>query len=122
MRWTGQLIACLCLVGCLSTDCSTNVQVESTSPDDKQVATLFTRKCGAGSDVAQVVSIRPAGSKFSGNKVNLEVFVIRGEHSIAVRWEGAKRLIIERPALDRQIFKELKSWNDVEVIAQTPSG
>lgn len=59
----------------------------------------------------RAVSIRPAGSKFEGD-VEEDVLRIQGEHELTLQWTDASRLVIRRPPITNEIFKELKSWKE----------
>lgn len=111
------LVLCFCLssVGCLSSDCENTVLAEVNSPDGKKVASLFEHGCGATTPFVQVVTIREYGTRFEGNDTEDFIFTMQGQQKIEVQWEGDNRLVIKRPPNAGDIFKELKSWNGVEI-------
>lgn len=112
------LIAWVGAAGCVRSECGNEVLSEVASPDNRHVATVFLHDCGATAPLARVVSIRAAGSAFDGNDLDEYVLTMQGQHEISVRWDGADQLVIRRPPVASDIFKELKSWGDVQVTTE----
>lgn len=104
--------------GCSETTCSNQVVSETSSPDHKEVARLVRRDCGATTDWVYGVVIRDSHSSTQADSIADFVFTIRGEHKIGMRWASANRLIITRPQLKQDVFKELKTWNGIEIVYQ----
>ena len=112
------MIAYMLVAGCVGSQCGNEVLSEAASPDIKYVATVFERNCGATAPYARVVSIRPVGSEFDGNDMGEYVFTMQGQHDVTVQWTTANRLVIRRPAITGDIFKEVHNWKDVEVVTE----
>lgn len=115
------LFFCMALAACVGSPCDNSVLSESVSPDKRYIATVFSHDCGATAPFARAVIIRAVGSKFEGNNVDDYVFTIRGDHAVNVLWSGPNQLIIERPEVANDIFKELKTWKDVRIELRSPS-
>ncbi|MFA0813729.1 hypothetical protein [Microbulbifer epialgicus] len=82
---TLHVLLVLFLSGC-SDLCSVDLLGESKSPDEKYIATVFERNCGATTPFVRVVSLRYAGSEFSPEEVDDWVFTIHGQSDINVSW------------------------------------
>jgi hypothetical protein len=120
VRFALALLFCAMLSACVGSPCDNSVLSEAVSPDKKYIATVFAHDCGATAPFAKAVVIRTAGSEFHGNDVDEYVFTMRGDHAVSVHWDGPNQLVIERPAIASDIFKELASWNDVRVEQRSP--
>lgn len=108
-------VFCIIAAGCFGPVCGNVVLEESISPDGKKVASLFERNCGATTNYVQVVIIRESESSFEGNKTEDFIFTMTGQQKIEIQWENANHLVIKRPSNANDIFKELKSWEGIEV-------
>lgn len=95
-------------------ECHTEVVREVASPDGAYVATVFERDCGATTDYARIVAVRKKKERFRGDRSD-DVFVIRGREEVDVNWENNRHLVIVRPRRTDAIFKQLASWNEVQV-------
>ncbi len=108
--------AALQLSGCKSLvfTCEDTIKTEAKSPDGKNVAVLFERDCGATTDVSTIVSLRSISTKLDEQEGR--VFVIEGQHQIALVWEENTRLRIDcsRCSTD-DVFKQEKKWHDVSI-------
>ena len=106
---------CTMLAACSEPECGNQVKSETESPDKRLVATHFERNCGATTQFVQVVSIRPIGSLFDGNNTDEFVFTMQGNHEIDLHWMNASQLVIGRPSIRVDIFKERESWRDISI-------
>lgn len=120
MRSLVYLIFCLVVTACVGSPCGNTVLSQTVSPDNKYVATVFKHDCGATTPFVRVVTIRAVGREFEGNDVDEYVFTMRGDHAISTHWNSPKHLVIRRPEVASEIFKELKSWKDVHIEAEPP--
>jgi hypothetical protein len=75
------------------------------------MATVFERNCGATTDYVTAVSIREAGTAFSGDRWG-DVFRIKGLPRVSVSWAGPRVLVIKRPPLTDKIFAQELNWKN----------
>ena len=97
-----------------SVACDDKVESKSVSPNQKYVATLFVRNCGATTDYSTIVKINPAATTSTDD--GDQVFVARGDFDVQMIWQNdsAIRLSCQRCKTD-DIFKQDKSWRDVAI-------
>lgn len=105
----------LALQGCAPKfDCSDDIKSEVTSPAGKVIATYYERDCGATTDTATRINLRPAFSKFNADEGL--VFVSEGRFQVKLIWDSDRSLRVECPnCKPRDIFKQEKSWAGVSV-------
>jgi len=94
--------------------CDDKIEAVSKSPNEKYLATLFVRNCGATTDYSSIVKINPASTS-STNDQDL-VFIVRGDFDVRMIWQddSSIRLSCEECKTD-DIFKQDKSWRDVTI-------
>src|SRR4051812_41299549 len=105
------ILCVLLIVGCSKDQCGNEVKMEVISPDGKHIATLFERNCGATTRFDQVVTIRNNGSDFSGGDPENFIFTMVDRPRIKIEWNGATNLLISRPNIEKDIFKQLMFWD-----------
>jgi hypothetical protein len=106
---------CLAAVACIRSDCDNVVLREAQSPDNRLVASVSERNCGATTPFVQVVSLRAEGSPFNGDDLDSVIFTMRGRAKVEVQWTADKELVIKRPEVKSDIFRETKNWKGVTV-------
>jgi len=105
------------VVGCNSVSsalCKDDVQTASASPRGNFIASVKLRDCGATTDFSSVISIKDVGG--SSQISEEDVFVLRGDNAISIKWIDDNTLKVECEECDpKNIFKKLESWNRVEI-------
>jgi Family of unknown function (DUF5412) len=112
------VIVCTLFLGCcsfsLTGDCNNTIKSEVKSPDEKYVATLYVRDCGATTDFSTIVSLRAGSANFNGEEGR--IFVIKGQPQVNILWTDKTSLRIECiKCSPDEIFKKEKSWEDINV-------
>lgn len=97
------------------TDCDNEVLQEATSTNGQLVATAFERGCGATAPFTRVVSVRPGGARFDGEKRDEWVFMIQGQPDIRLTWGGPERLTVKYGGGGGRIVRQAMVWNGVAV-------
>lgn len=111
------LLGALLLSGCGV--CGEDKLAETSSPDNKYVATVFRRGCGATTGFLFHVNIRDSNGSFSADHRGAiedgQIFLTR-EGKIDINWKGNKNLQISCTGCpkDRKPTME-SSWNDVSI-------
>lgn len=118
MRRSVLSLLCLAaLVGCDDRSflftCSDTVQSEAHSIDDRYVATVFERDCGATTDYSTNVSLRDSVEPFDSSQDENIVFTVGSQTTINVEWTAENALVLV--ASTENIFRRLESWRDVRV-------
>ena len=93
--------------------CADEVKREVKSPTGAYIATFFERDCGATTDFAAHVNLRPSKAQFDGRQFS-SVLVIKGRPEIDLEWKDDSRLSISYSG-GSQIYKKLDSWNAVHI-------
>lgn len=76
-------------------DCDDEIQFESKSPDNKYVATVFVRNCGATTSFVTHVKIRTSDKSFIGSSDNGYAFETKDRPEILLNWENERQLTIK---------------------------
>jgi len=110
--------AAFLLVGCggsggsIFSGCDDTINSEVLSPDQKWIAAVFTRNCGATTDYSTMVYIRKHGDKFDPSQQGI-VFVASGEHPLELAWESPTQLVIKHPRI--VVFSKKTSWSKIQL-------
>lgn len=83
----------LVLAGC--NPCQYGVQKEIRSPSGKMVATIYQASCGATTDFATALSIRPSDKSFRPSE-NLALS-IAGQQTLSLSWLSDSELVVVLP-------------------------
>lgn len=83
----------LLLAGC--DPCSYGVQNEIRSPSGKNIATIYQTDCGATTDFATALSVRPSGKPFRPS-TNLALG-IPGQQPLSISWLSDSELVVAVP-------------------------
>jgi hypothetical protein len=102
----------------LSSGCANKVLSEIVSPDERYIATVFERSCGATTPYTRIVSVRFKGASFDAASDTSWVFETEDQPTIRVQWLSREKLSVEtdgysRTPKDQRI--RLARWRDVEV-------
>lgn len=98
----------------LASDCEDAIKIEAKSPDGKYVATLYERDCGATTDFSTIVALRDHSANFKGD--DLGVVIVKGQHKFDLVWDGNTKLHLQcHDCRSDEIFKEEKTWKNVEI-------
>lgn len=111
------LFAVLVLAGCGA--CSEDQLTEISSPDNRYVATVFRRGCGATTGFLYHVNIRTANGSFKadyrGTIENGQIFLTR-EGRINISWKDDKVLQVSCSGCPKDPKPMMESsWKDVSV-------
>jgi hypothetical protein len=93
--------------------CGEEILSEQKSPNGALVVSLFRRNCGATTDYATGLSIRPVGTDFDPSARD-EVLLIDGDVPLAASWTGVDKLAVVVPK-DADIFRREQDWNNVTI-------
>jgi hypothetical protein len=112
----------LMLTGCVV--CGEDKLSETSSPNNKYVATVFRRGCGATSGFLYHVNLRRSDNSFSSDNTGVieegQVFLIR-EGKIKISWNDDKNLRITCEGCPKDRKPTMESlWNDVTVSYDFP--
>jgi hypothetical protein len=107
--------------------CSDRVVGESNSPDQKWIAAILERRCGAEAPFITQVNLRAAGPLqrgfFSGQAQQGTVFMVEQDAAgagIAVDW-SADILTVRCPRCNLRFIRQGdQQWNDVKIQYQMP--
>jgi hypothetical protein len=78
------------------------------------MATVYERDCGATTDFSTIVNLRESSAKFNGD--DLGSVIVKGQHRIDLIWDGNTKLRLQcRDCRQDEIFKQERSWKDVEI-------
>lgn len=94
-------------------ECVDKAQKEVPSPNGIYIATIFERDCGATTDFAAHVNLRPNREHFDGQKFS-SVLILRGRPQIALEWKDDTHLAI-RYSESQQAFRKSATWNQVHI-------
>lgn len=103
------------VVSC-SSECGNEILKQEISPGKSFVATLFERNCGATTSFSQVVILSMADDEFNGDQVENYIFSMVGNYNIDLKWKNNTQLVISRPNIDKDIFKNESLWNGITII------
>ena len=107
------LIAFLFLQGCFSFFCKDDRIGEVVSPDQKRVATIFVRDCGATTDFATRVEVRWRSSDRGDED---SVLGVEGEPDIQVHWLDDKTLAVKCDQCDEEkIYRRVTKIGNVNI-------
>ena len=106
--------------GCASDRCDEHFKIDSQSPEQYLVATMYVRDCGAFSETVSHVNLREKGEKLSPDARGListgEVFAAQGNHTIYLIWKDERHLSIECVGCGaKQVLKKEASWKEVQI-------
>ena len=87
---------------------------EAASPDNRHIATVFTRNCGATTGFTTHVTVRPQGTKLDEDSPNL--LMLEGRPTVRIKWNKANVLQIERPPERKLILEQIIIWGDLDII------
>ena len=111
-----KLVTCILALSSLQCSLPSSVACDDKveSSNQKYVARLFVRNCGATTDYSTIVKINPAAT--TSTDYGDQVFVARGDFDVQMIWQNdsAIRLSCQRCKTD-DIFKQDKSWRDVAI-------
>jgi hypothetical protein len=121
-----QFLIMLCLAsailgGCLF-DCGDTINLEKTSPEQKYVATVFERDCGATTDYSTIVVLRRFKRSFDPESGR--IFIVKGRVPVTLTWTDPNRLLVKCPECapegemnkpQDKVFKREKEWNGVSI-------
>jgi len=116
------LVAALLLGGCGV--CGEDKLAESSSPDNKYVATVFRRGCGATTGFLYHVNIRSFDGSFSADHRGViedgQIFLTR-EGKINISWKDDKTLLVTCTGCPKDRKPSMtSSWNDVSISYELP--
>lgn len=97
-------------------DCQDSVLQEKHSPDEKYIATLIERNCGATTDYTTIVNLRRGGAELDSKKDN--VLVLEGKRSVTLLWNGENQILLVYSAKD--IFHKERKWAGIRVVHRQP--
>jgi hypothetical protein len=104
---------CFFLQGCFSFFCKDDQIGEVMSPDQKRVATIFVRNCGATTDFATRVEVRWRSSDRADDD---SVFGAEGRPDVQVRWLDDKTLAVKCDQCDeKQIYRRVTKIGSVNI-------
>lgn len=109
---------CAVLLSSCMNPCGNTVLRELSSPDQRYVATVFERDCGATTRVATIVVIRPGDDPFTGDDPVDYVFTTRGEYDIRIEWKDVSHLTIILPLGGGEFHTIHRAWRDVHITYQ----
>jgi hypothetical protein len=119
------LVICVAITACSqnakvqifnSTDCADELVRTGKSSDQKFVATLIRRDCGATTAPSNIVFLKNS-TDISGKDGSWgeAVYVSRGDASILLTWSGAA-LRIEAPSSGSDVFLSKNQWGVVPIV------
>jgi hypothetical protein len=109
------LLSNLVCCGCLTIRCSDDVKANSSSPDDKYIATLYERNCGATTDFTTIVNLRSSKEKFDSEKG--DIVIIEGRRQVNILWKDERTLQVEcKDCRSEDMFKRESVWGDIEIL------
>lgn len=113
---TFALVLCSFQCGCSSLfPCEDRIESESRSPNQKYLATLLVRNCGATTDFSTIVKLDAESWIPIGNKNN--VFVVNGDPDVRIEWQDDTTLKITCATCQAdQTFKNEGAWRDVKIL------
>ncbi len=108
------LMVALC--GCID-PCGDEILQTVVSPDQRTVATIYVRDCGATTSEVTHVHLHGRFGWFSNEDWDNVVLSLRYRHSLKIQWQGSSRLVItcDQPAKDGETFRMARGWRDVVV-------
>ncbi len=115
MRNKGSLLLCVAtltvlVLGCA---CSDDVSVEAITPDEKRIATVFVRNCGATTDYVTHVAVNWRSSERNNDDI---VFTLAGDNAVKVIWSDNNTLRIAcKDCSESKIFKLVTKTGDIVV-------
>lgn len=115
MRNKGSLFLCVAaltflVLGCA---CSDEVSSEVISPDEKRIARVFVRNCGATTDYVTHVAISWRSSERTNDDI---VFTLVGDNEVAVEWSDNRTLRIScKDCEDTNVIKRVTKFGDTTV-------
>lgn len=95
--------------------CENDPYAKSTSPDGKQVATLFVRGCGATTGWSAQVSVHPSSRKLDNRIGN--IIVTRGPTKLTewqLKWQTSDHLLIVMPN-GTQIVRVVEKLDSISI-------
>ncbi len=123
-RWTERylrslFVSIILLQGCtipFLDRCDDQITREAASDDDKFIATLYVRNCGATTDYSSIVSLREKTSEFDGDADANIIFVAKGRQTIGFNWVSPNEIRVQcNTCVSGDIFKHEHSWKTVQI-------
>jgi hypothetical protein len=106
-------VTVLFLQGCFSFFCKDDQIGEVMSPDQKRVATIFIRNCGATTDFATRVEVRWRSSERADDD---SVFGVEGRPTVQVYWLDDKTLAVKCDQCDEaHIYRRVTKIGNVNI-------
>src|SRR5213594_166951 len=105
---TSLLLTCDCSL------CGDTPKSRALSTDQKLVATVYERNCGATTDFSSMVNVQGSSQKFDGDEY--QVFVAKGRYDNTVQWAGPKELtVLCEECARNNIYKEVTVLGDIDI-------
>ncbi|MDH0864095.1 hypothetical protein [Mitsuaria sp. GD03876] len=111
-------LALVILAGCSpifdEDGCKSSAILAAKSADEKYVATIADRDCGATTARAKIVYLRAADASVPTNEYGEPVYIYAGQANIAMEWESGT-LVIKSTSKGDNVFLAKRSWRDVDI-------
>ncbi len=98
--------------------CGETIRTEVKSPDERYVATVFERNCGATTPYVTHVNLRESPEELrassSGTVVDGEIYTVRGQPQLKLTWSSDSSISIETIGGEEILGRE-SIWKEVKV-------
>lgn len=108
------ILLTLFLTGC-DDACSLKTISGSSSPNGKNIASVFERDCGATTNYVRGVSIKEVDSSGAGEEQGEEIFILEGQAIIELRWVNNSEIVVKSSGTGKTATKELKEFNGINI-------
>lgn len=90
---------------------------EMVSPDEKHVARVVVRNCGATADYSTIVSLKNNTSDWLSSDNTTDVLVLKGDLQVEINWGDNEAVNIKCPlCIKDSVFKQESSWSGIKII------
>lgn len=93
--------------------CTDRVLSAATSPDEKYVAYVFRRSCGATATDSIQINMQPTETSHDGDRYKA-FFVVDGESEVTIRWDSGNQLTVNGTVSGR-IFRRDHVVGDTQI-------
>lgn len=95
--------------------CGNEIINEAAAPDNKHIATVFERNCGATTDYSRIVAVRAVDQQFMPDNADQYVLTVSGRYPISISWTDSTQLQIAMSVPAKNVFVRRESWDGVRI-------
>jgi hypothetical protein len=120
-RWcySASASAMICLYSCGL--CHDDVLQEAANPGGSIIARSYIRDCGATTDFASIVQLRPTSSRFDPDDGSGVVLDIKGRHPIELEWVTRNALRLRCASCGSgDVLSRKTNWQEVTITYSEP--